>query len=495
MDKEYLKNFTKEEIFDLYDAIVHKKRKNYDNITKSKMLDAIFEEYLDYHNIISICTLKELKVLKKMVNGSFEYKISEDNNFAISNLEAKLLITLNKNDIKLMPGLEEPIKTAVNKMNLKEIEEKEKVIIPLLGLLKVMGFERLTNIIYLIKKIYNIDKELDNYLSNSLLFNYYCFITDTDEYKFVAVFRPYLEYIEELKDLYQNKELDIKTFNPTTLTNIFYYDYDKSNKTVSKLVKRLKYPFLIKQINLIALFDSSRKEIKKLLHSDLTETEIDTLINNIPSSSYGGLTKEQYAENILENQKIEAEMTYNYIKQSKSAALSKKDADLFYKTYFAILEYTNNYYHLNNLKIYKQSNLNPYLLVPIIEKFYNNKELIITNFLKENPYKFKKEELEIVNNYKKAYRNLFIIVEYDYEYTKIAFNNTIYMVKGLNSPIDEVILYNRLPYLAMTTLLPFKDQIIYDGILSSYGNNLDISPKMKMELINSLKAAPKIYHL
>ena len=222
---------------------------------------------------------------------------------------------------------------------------------------------------------------------------------------------------------------------------------------------------------------------------------MDTLINNIPSSSYGGLTKEQYAKNILESQKIEAEMTYNYIKQSKSAALSKKDADLFYKTYFAILEYTNNYYHLNNLKIYKQSNLNPYLLVPIIEKFYNNKELIITNFLKENPYKFKKEELEIVNNYKKAYRNLFIIVEYDYEYTKIAFNNTIYMVKGLNSPIDEVILYNRLPYLAMTTLLPFKDQIIYDGILSSYGNNLDISPKMKMELINSLKAAPKIYHL
>lgn len=27
MDKEYLKKFTKEEIFDLYDAIVHKKKK------------------------------------------------------------------------------------------------------------------------------------------------------------------------------------------------------------------------------------------------------------------------------------------------------------------------------------------------------------------------------------------------------------------------------------------------------------------------------------
>ena len=84
-------------------------------------------------------------------------------------------------------------------------------------------------------------------------------VTDTDEYKFVAVFRPYLEYIEELKDLYKNKELDIKTFNPTTLTNIFYYDYDKSNKTVSKLVKRLKYPFLIKQINLIIFLKTTLK--------------------------------------------------------------------------------------------------------------------------------------------------------------------------------------------------------------------------------------------
>lgn len=86
---------------------------------------------------------KRTKSFKKIVNGSFEYKISEDNNFAISNLEAKLLITLNKNDIKLMPGLEEPIKTSVNKMNLKEIEEKEKVIIPLLGLLKLWALKDL----------------------------------------------------------------------------------------------------------------------------------------------------------------------------------------------------------------------------------------------------------------------------------------------------------------------------------------------------------------
>lgn len=42
------------------------------------------------------------------------------------------------------------------------------------------------------------------------------------------------------------------------------------------------------------------------------------------------------------------------------------------------------------------------------------------------------------------------------------------MVKGLNAPIDEVIYYNNLPYPSFTTILSFKDKIVYDGLLSSY---------------------------
>ena len=35
MNKEYLRDFSKEEIYDLYDAVVTKNKKLYDNITKS----------------------------------------------------------------------------------------------------------------------------------------------------------------------------------------------------------------------------------------------------------------------------------------------------------------------------------------------------------------------------------------------------------------------------------------------------------------------------
>ncbi len=37
MNKEYLSDFSKEEIYDLYDAVVTKNKKLYDNITKNKM--------------------------------------------------------------------------------------------------------------------------------------------------------------------------------------------------------------------------------------------------------------------------------------------------------------------------------------------------------------------------------------------------------------------------------------------------------------------------
>ena len=130
MNKEYLSDFSKEEIYDLYDAVVTKNKKLYDNITKNKMIDMIFKEYQDYHNIISICTLKELNLLKKIVaKGSLtpdEYDDNEENDFIIDNLENKLLITTLGATLKIMDGLEEVVKTAVENMKVSEIKRQEK---------------------------------------------------------------------------------------------------------------------------------------------------------------------------------------------------------------------------------------------------------------------------------------------------------------------------------------------------------------------------------
>lgn len=497
MDKEYLKAFTKEEIFDLYDAIVRKNKKGYYDITKNKMIDAIKEVYEDYHNIISICTLKELRYLKKMITDkNFKYEENEETDFIVSNLDKKLLIKVSKDNIKIMDGLEEVISLAITKMNVRQIKKWEGIVIPLLGLIKVMGVEKLSNVLFLVKKIYNVDKELDNYLTDSLLFSYYAFLTDVGDDKFVVFYRPYLSYVDELCNLYKNKEPGIKVFNEATLISIFYYDYDKNDKKVSKLMQYLGYAFIRESVNLVALFDSSRTELKKMASTlSLTPEQVDTLVNKIPSGTYGGLSKEQYAKDILENQKIEAEMAYNYVKQDSMACLDSCDVELFYKTYFAVLEYTNKYYHVNKLKIYKKHKLDPREVHPVIVKFYENKDFIIDSFINENPYKFNDEELEIVKEYKKAYRDVFLVMKYDSLYTSFVVQNNVYMVKGLNVPIDEIIFYQKLPCPVMTILLPFKNNIIYDSILNEYMNPINMKATVKQQLLKELEGLTKIYRL
>ena len=46
MNKEYLKEFTKEDIYDVY-RVLNVRIKNYDKITRNKMLEVIESEYED----------------------------------------------------------------------------------------------------------------------------------------------------------------------------------------------------------------------------------------------------------------------------------------------------------------------------------------------------------------------------------------------------------------------------------------------------------------
>ena len=160
----------------------------------------------------------------------------------------------------------------------------------------------------------------------------------------------------------------------------------------------------------------------------------------------------------------------------KNACLSKKERDLFYKLYFGSLDFTNQKYKIEpKLKIYKQIGLNPHDLSEIIDKLWKNKEANITEFVLANPYKFSKEELEIVKGLKKGIRKIFFIMEYLEEFTAIMDEEKCYMIKGITSNIDEIIPYNEL--IAITTILPFEDKLIYDGLLFSMDINFGINFK------------------
>lgn len=90
-------------------------------------------------------------------------------------------------------------------------------------------------------------------------------------------------------------------------------------------------------------------------------------------------------------------------------------------------------------------------------------------------------------------RNMYIICEYENEYTGFMANQKIYMVKGINDNIDKIISYNSLPYPVITTIMPFKGNLIFDSILLGYDIKIDAS--VANEILNEYEKMQKYYHL
>ena len=101
---------------------------------------------------------------------------------------------------------------------------------------------------------------------------------------------------------------------------------------------------------------------------------------------------------------------------------------------------------------------------------------------------------QILEGFKTGINDNFILAGYDEEYTKLLNGEgKLYMIKGINCNIEEIIPNSELPIIINTTLLMFKDKIIFNSFFGTndirYGNDL------KEYVINEMKTAIKYYHL
>lgn len=173
----------------------------------------------------------------------------------------------------------------------------------------------------------------------------------------------------------------------------------------------------------------------------------------------------------------------------------KSIAKGFYKLYFSLLEYTNNKYHVNTnvKKIYKQEGLDPNLLNPIVEFLFKDKEKIIDAYIKDNPHSFSRDDLNKVSKFKQGIRGMFTIAKYEEDYTAVLASDRVYMIKGLNCNIDQVIPYQDIPCIIITSLLPYDDVIVYDGMLSTFPISMGTSFNKLVE--KEYEEDMKYYHL
>lgn len=151
--------------------------------------------------------------------------------------------------------------------------------------------------------------------------------------------------------------------------------------------------------------------------------------------------------------------------------LSAKDAELFYKLILALHAFTNRKLRLfpgvETPERIKQ--------LPLEEKVKIRNALwgeidLIEAFLKENPFHLSSEELNIVESWRHRIQSRFILVSHLKNYSIFLKDDEgiAYGVLGLQDTL-EAVLDSDLPIIVETVLLPFKDRIVYDGLLSPYG--------------------------
>jgi hypothetical protein len=205
-----------------------------------------------------------------------------------------------------------------------------------------------------------------------------------------------------------------------------------------------------------------------------------------------GVSPKQREEIISEAEQLDSMFTC--IPQN-NAHLHKDKVKKFYYYYFAVLDYTNKKYKINdNLKkIFKQEGIDPAELVDIENYLWEHKE-IIDDFIEENPYKFDYNDFYYIKQFKTGIDNpYYLFVGTDREYARfLSADGKIYMVKGLNADIDEILDVNNVPYMVNMHLLMFENYITYTGIILSSECTFD--NEVKKGTLNLMKNALKYYH-
>ena len=492
--KDEYKKMPKDLIYDMYDSLVYDV-KYYDNITRDKMLDSIISEYKQEGYLYHICTERELLFLKYIQDNKLTKEDLKKYEWEINELNKKAIFS--KVTLSVYEEQEENVTKALAIYNKASKKVEDDLVTFMVSVIKINGNMLTKAFQGMMSSMFHMNQEAFNAHLAHPLFHFYVDYQMIDFHDLEEEELFYREYWDELDELFlRRKEYGIAgTFKSDIRDNydIFYYGFPIRNAKVKKMYDEVSkldlkdfYFRVIDDARLLYDYDSLGFfiEDKKLL------SIIKDALDEMPSGALNGFTPKNYQKELKKGEKLDLEFKGG----QKDAHLTREDAKLFYKLYFALLEYTNNKHHLSSIKkIYKQNSINPNDLYPINEYLWKNKN-IIDDFIKDNPYKFNNDELKIIEGFKTGINDNFVIAGYDEEYTKLLNKEgKLYMIKGINCNIEDIIPNSELPLIINTTLLMFKDKIIFNSFFGT--NNIRYGNDLKEYVIKEMKTAIKYYHL
>lgn len=146
--------------------------------------------------------------------------------------------------------------------------------------------------------------------------------------------------------------------------------------------------------------------------------------------------------------------------------LSEKDANLFFDLMFSLQFYVNQKKGIipdvDSVEAYIKQDLKDQAAV---RDAIWAEPALIAQYVAENPNKLSPEELDLVNSWQQKVDGRFIIERLLKKHAIFIQGDHVYAVLGLHNSFDEMIPKQMLPVFVETILLPFKGQIIYDGLM------------------------------
>ena len=152
--------------------------------------------------------------------------------------------------------------------------------------------------------------------------------------------------------------------------------------------------------------------------------------------------------------------------------LTDKEAKQFYNLWIPLLDFVNQKYGLKK-ELYGMTSPKglPLESVALISsKLWEDKD-VIDEFVLSGFKKMDEEESAIVSSWKRAVHGQFIVDRHLKKGSVLISldNNEVYVVKGIYSSWREMLANYPMPQIVKATLIPFRDVIIYDGVIAPSG--------------------------
>jgi hypothetical protein len=171
--------------------------------------------------------------------------------------------------------------------------------------------------------------------------------------------------------------------------------------------------------------------------------------------------------------------------------LPAEDAALFIRLHVALLVYANQKLGLvpgvDSEEDFRKSSMED--RAKIRDALYASPQLI-NSFVAENPAVLSPDELRLVVAWKQAIFEKFYILRHLKRYTVFLDDKKppkAYGVLGIMDEIESVTFMRNPPILVETALLPWRDKIIYDGLVRSY--NVYFGPGIRASLEDAYRKA------